>query len=261
MSTGGGGGTGGAHDSAGAGGALDAADAGAAHDTAGTGGKSSGVGGGECTALVTYHCKGWFEVYCEGRRHVTWRRRSRSGGVLAEQSVGAWYARAAANEAGSVHSFRMLVRELQRTTLRARFARRLRSAARDEIRHARLIRAEARRHGAALVENEFSKGTERSLLEVAVENARAGCVEETWAALVAHVQAARASSTRARRLFAEIAANETRHAGGHRRDRSRASGRRAPGRAAASPGGRASGANAPGLRLASGLAAGATEHT
>jgi hypothetical protein len=93
-----------------------------------------------------------------------------------------------------------------------RFKVRLRRAARDEIRHARTMRAEARRHGAAPAGIEVRRPAPRTLFELAVENAREGCVAETFAALVAHVQAARCSSPRAGRQFAQIAEDETRHA-------------------------------------------------
>jgi hypothetical protein len=75
------------------------------------------------------------------------------------------------------------------------------------------MRGEALRRGAEPVHHDFAPGSVRSLFEIALENAREGCVAETWAALVAHVQAQRAPTARARRQFRRIAADETRHAG------------------------------------------------
>jgi hypothetical protein len=51
-----------------------------------------------------------------------------------------------------------------------------------------------------------------SLEALAVENVREGCVRETYGALAAMAQAARASDGRTRRVMRSIAADETRHA-------------------------------------------------
>jgi hypothetical protein len=52
----------------------------------------------------------------------------------------------------------------------------------------------------------------RSLDAIAVENAREGCVRETYGALAAWWQAAHAKHAPLRRAMARIAADETRHA-------------------------------------------------
>lgn len=49
------------------------------------------------------------------------------------------------------------------------------------------------------------------MLAVAIHNAVEGCVHESFAALMAAVRARRASDIRLRRVFARIAADETRH--------------------------------------------------
>jgi len=176
----------------------------------------SGSGAGESNAgcrdvLLSIACSAPDTIPCVGRRHVSWKLKPAS--VAAQASSAAlWYARAAANEAGSVRSFRALAGELRDSSIGRRFAKRLRNAARDEISHARLMREEARRRGAEPLKHDFRAHSGRSLLEISVENAREGCVEETWAALVAHVQARRASTVQAKRLFAQIAQDETRHA-------------------------------------------------
>jgi hypothetical protein len=188
----------------------------------GAGGSSEagpgGIGGAaaqeECQDFVYIACPHSEKLPCEGRRHASWRPRpaGRAGAGGNGAGAGAWYARAAANEAGSVRSFRALARELRGSPIGSRFSDRLRRAARDEIRHARVMRAEALRRGAEPVRHDFAPGGARSLFEIALENAREGCVAETWAALVAHVQAQRAPTARARRQFRRIAADETRHA-------------------------------------------------
>lgn len=188
----------------------------------GAGGSSEagpgGIGGAaaheECQDFVYIGCPHTEKLTCEGRRHASWRPRpaGRAGAGGDGAGAGAWYARAAANEAGSVRSFRALARELRGSAIGSRFAERLRRAARDEIRHARVMRWEALRRGAEPVRHDFAPGGARSLFEIALENAREGCVAETWAALVAHVQARCASTARARRQFKRIAEDETRHA-------------------------------------------------
>jgi hypothetical protein len=188
----------------------------------GAGGSSAagpgGIGGAaaqeECEDFVYIDCPHSEKLSCEGRRHASWRPRpaGRAGAGGNGAGAGAWYARAAANEAGSVRSFRALARELRGSAIGSRFADRLRSAARDEIRHARVMRGEARRRGAEPLGHDFAPSGARSLFEIALENAREGCVAETWAALVAHVQARCASTARARRQFQRIAEDETRHA-------------------------------------------------
>jgi len=146
---------------------------------------------------------------CEGRRHATW------GEVkppLSGDARGRWFARAAANEAASVQSFRCLARELRRSPLGQVFSGRLRRAARQEIRHARLMRARARSHGVEIIGRSFHAAPERTLVEIALENAREGCVNETYAALVALHQSGHAADAELRDEFLEIALDETAHA-------------------------------------------------
>lgn len=173
---------------------------------------TSSAGVGACAGLIDLGCTVKSRLFCEGRRHAGWRPRATPARVAREPRLAGWYARAAANEAGSVQSFRLLARELRKTPLGRRYEPRLRRAAQDEIRHARAMRAEAQRYGATPVGNEFRAVRERSLLEIALENAREGCVEETYAALIAQVQALRLSSAETGRTFDQIAADETRHA-------------------------------------------------
>lgn len=158
---------------------------------------------------VPVTCSGYVTEICEGRRHASW---GPCENISCANLLGAWFARAASNEAGSVRSFRALERELRRTPLHGKFSARLRKAARDEIRHARAMQGEARRCGATRPRQAFGEITERSLKDVALENAREGCVFETYAALEMHLLAARASSPEHRAIFAAIAADETEHA-------------------------------------------------
>jgi hypothetical protein len=113
-------------------------------------------------------------------------------------------------EAASVVAFERVAREVERLGAPATFAARMRDAARDEVRHAETMTALA---GAlappvALAEDEAARGA----LEIALENAREGCVRETFGALVAHRQARAASRADVRNALATIPDDETRHA-------------------------------------------------
>jgi hypothetical protein len=126
--------------------------------------------------------------------------------------VGAFFARAAQLEAASVDAFRVLERELRAhgapRGLRARATR----AANDEIAHARMTAAIARRFGGRFERPRVEPREVRSLEEIALENATEGCVNETYGALVATFQARAAADPRVRAAMARIARDETRHA-------------------------------------------------
>lgn len=75
------------------------------------------------------------------------------------------------------------------------------------------MEGEAQRYGARRPHQEFLPVSRaRSLKDIALENAREGCVFETYAALEMHVLAAQAKSPEHRALFAQIAEDETAHA-------------------------------------------------
>lgn len=128
-------------------------------------------------------------------------------------ALGVWLGEIADLEAASVDAFRILDHELGVHGAPASLRRRARAAADDEVRHARTMRRLARRLGAT-VARRTKRGQIRSrtVLEVALENAVEGCVRETFSALVAEVQAARAKDADLREALRTIAKDETRHA-------------------------------------------------
>jgi hypothetical protein len=143
-----------------------------------------------------------------GRRPVGLIAQRREG-----RSVAAHFARSAELEAASVHAFELLERELVAHGAPRSFALRSRRAARDEVRHARDVARLARSLGGKPSKPCVVPLAEvRSLEAIALENAVEGCVRETYGALVAQHQAARARSPVVRRLYARIAEDETRHA-------------------------------------------------
>lgn len=156
---------------------------------------------------ATIRCETVQTSICEGRRHVSWGLRERASG---EDPVGRWLAESAANEAGSVHSFRSLARELEGHLSGLRSA--LHRAARQEIGHTRLLDRLARVRGSERIRQAFVPTLPRTLLELALENAREGCVNETYAGLVALHQAGHAQDSGIRSAFSLIAREEAEHA-------------------------------------------------
>ncbi|PCC71674.1 hypothetical protein SAMN02745121_01217 [Nannocystis exedens] len=150
-----------------------------------------------------------YPAYCEGRRHACVTSR----GERAEADpAGAWLARAAHDEAASVFAFRSLARELAAWGAPAELLARIDAAAADEVRHAEVVANAARARGAEVTPPTHAAVAVRELRAIAVENAVEGCVRETWAALSAAHQARFAAEPELRAMYAEIAADEARHA-------------------------------------------------
>lgn len=128
------------------------------------------------------------------------------------RSVGEYLASAAELEAVSVLAFRRLVRELRAHGAPPDLVARAREAAKDEVRHARTTRRLAERFGGRMRRRSVGALPVRPLQEIAEENAREGCVRETFGALVATLQASRATDGHVREQMESIARDETEHA-------------------------------------------------
>ncbi len=113
-------------------------------------------------------------------------------------------------EAASVDAFERLTRELETHGGPARLMSASRRASRDEVRHARVMTALARRAGARVPRVRVLPECPRSLEAMAIENAVEGCVRETFGAAVAEIQARRAGDARVRRAMQRIARDEGR---------------------------------------------------
>ncbi|MCY0990877.1 hypothetical protein OV203_27280 [Nannocystis sp. ILAH1] len=150
-----------------------------------------------------------YPAYCEGRRHACVTSR---GERPEADPAGAWLARAAHDEAASVHAFRSLARELAAWGAPAELLARIDAAVADEVRHAEVVADAARARGAEVTPPAHVALAVRELLAIAVENAVEGCVRETWAALSAAHQARFAAVPALRTMYEEIAADEARHA-------------------------------------------------
>jgi predicted metal-dependent hydrolase len=126
-------------------------------------------------------------------------------------ALGRYYAEAAHLEAAAVVAFEVMVEELEHFGAPAELVARAKRAQSDEIRHAARMSALARRYGAKVPPLDVAPARRRSLLDMALENAVEGCVRETWAALSAHWQAAMAADPEARRIWREVAIDESEH--------------------------------------------------
>lgn len=151
---------------------------------------------------------GYCQIVVEGRRPpglANARRRC-------PDATGAHLARAAFFEAASIHAFVQLARELSHHRAPRKLVHAVRRAAADEIRHARTMAALAHARGATPPRLAVAPQRVRSIEAIALENAREGVVGETWSALTALWQSQHAPSEALRKTFAQIAADEVRHA-------------------------------------------------
>jgi hypothetical protein len=159
----------------------------------------------EAGQTVTVGC-----ATCPGGRRPVGLRRAQPR--RAASALGDYLARASHLEAASVHAFERLHDELRAHGAPRELWLAARRSARDEARHARVTARLACRHGGEVPIPRLRPRRTRSLRSMALENATEGCVRETFGALVAMWQAARARDLELRRCMAAIAEDETRHA-------------------------------------------------
>jgi hypothetical protein len=115
-------------------------------------------------------------------------------------------------EAASVPAFARLRRELHAHGAPRSLLRATSRARRDEVRHARNMKALARRRGGAVPAATMESVPPRSLEAIAMENVVEGCVRETYGALLATWQSMHARDREVREAMKRIARDETRHA-------------------------------------------------
>jgi hypothetical protein len=130
----------------------------------------------------------------------------------ARSALGRYFAGLAHLESAAVVAFAILERELGERGAPAELIEASRKALGDEVRHADIMGRLARRFEAQPAPVELKKRRQRSLLEIALENATEGCVRETYAALQAHYQATAADDPEVRGAWAIVAPEETEHA-------------------------------------------------
>jgi hypothetical protein len=142
-----------------------------------------------------------------GLRPVTTRQTQPASDV-----VGDYLARASHLEAASIIAFGRLARELREHAAPRELVAGAQRAARDEIRHARVMARLARARRTKVPRASVTRVSERSFAVMLLENAIEGCVRETFGALVAHWQAAHAGDPEIASAMQRIAVDETRHA-------------------------------------------------
>lgn len=151
-------------------------------------------------------------VYCStggGRRP---RGLSAPRPARGSSALGAYFAALAHLEAASVVAFRDLARWLAALDAPGQLRRRAERAADDERRHAGITRRLAHRFGGSPRPPEIARGTDPSLEELLADNVVEGCVGESYGAMVAMWQAARAADPEIARTMHGIAADEAKHA-------------------------------------------------
>lgn len=148
-------------------------------------------------------------IGCSGRRPqgLLSHGLAQSAGNLAD-----FLSDAAHLEAASVVAFERLAAELSSHGAPSELIAQALAARADEVKHAERVGELARARGGAPVAVKVAPAADRSLFEIAVENAVEGCVRETYGALVGAYQAARARDLQLRMAMRAIAADEARHA-------------------------------------------------
>lgn len=150
-----------------------------------------------------------FNTVCEGRRPMGFAPPATDRGAPA---MGRYFAAVAAAEAASVIAFERLADELDAHALPSSLAQRARRAAAQEQRHWRMTAALARRFGAHAEPGSVGPALPRSLLELALENAREGVVREAFGAAAGLWQAQHAAERSVRAVMRRIAEDELAHA-------------------------------------------------
>ena len=133
-------------------------------------------------------------------------------GARARSKVGAYFAELAHLEAASVVAFRDLARSLTLVGAPRALVRAAERAALDERRHAGTTRRLAQRFGACPERPRITRAPEPSLEELLIHNAVEGCVGESYGALVAMWQSARATDPSIADAMRGIARDEAQHA-------------------------------------------------
>jgi hypothetical protein len=125
---------------------------------------------------------------------------------------GGYLARMAHFEAASVAAFNQLAEELEAHRAPRALVEFAKAAAKDEVRHAQAVAVLARKRGVRPPAPRVRATPLRSVFELALDNAREGCVREAFGALVGLHQAEHATDLDVRRAMHAIAHDEVSHA-------------------------------------------------
>lgn len=121
-------------------------------------------------------------------------------------------ARAAHVDKMSVQAFLELAWDLEGHGAPPSYVRRAIQAAADEVRHAKAMTMLAAVRGAVVRDERAAPAGRRDLFQVALRNAREGCVRATWQAACALAQSNGAAAADVRDAMVLVARDEVRHA-------------------------------------------------
>lgn len=155
------------------------------------------VGTVQCNADVSYIRKGRAAL-------------STTKGSETADDLGGYFARAAQEEMTAIFAFQEMFQNLQAFGAPKRLLDDCEKAISDEKRHLIMMSNMAKRHGCTSATIKLPKQNKASLFELAKHNAIAGCIEETWSALVAEYQSKHTKHYS--KLFAILAEDEIFHA-------------------------------------------------
>lgn len=130
----------------------------------------------------------------------------------AARTIGEYLSGVCQLESAAVAAFMQLANELERHGAPRSLVQGAVVAAAEEIEHAKTTHDLAVKAGTTPPSVGFLPQKERSLLEIAKENAAEGCVRELFGAACAHLQAGQAKNPEIRDAWTKIAQEETRHA-------------------------------------------------
>ncbi|MCB9640942.1 MAG: ferritin-like domain-containing protein [Myxococcales bacterium] len=125
--------------------------------------------------------------------------------------AGRFFAEIAYMEAAAVTAFEYLVKELRAYNAPAWMIEWAEEGVQEEVEHAEMVGALASRYGCEVQSVEVEPFALRSLAEIAYDNAREGCVRETYGSLMAYWQASTAQDPAVRAVMERIAHEESRH--------------------------------------------------
>jgi hypothetical protein len=145
---------------------------------------------------------------CEGR-HPAGRLETDLSGLRGE---GGYLARMAHFEAASVAAFLQLADELEAAGAPQGLVKLAEASARDEVKHAQAVGALARKRGAVPPAPRLTPSPPRNVFELALDNAREGCVREAFGALIGLHQATHATSPDVKAAMQKVADDEIAHA-------------------------------------------------
>jgi hypothetical protein len=127
-------------------------------------------------------------------------------------AIAQWLVQSAHLEAVSVDAFRLLRRDLRAHRAPRSLLRQASRAAREEKRHARRMKALAKRAGIECLRPVVNATRPPTLEELALQNATEGCVRETLGAVLVQYQARHAKDRQIAAAMKSIAPDEANHA-------------------------------------------------